>query len=65
MNETEGGRAIKWTEAIRSPPTQEWSLGGFATLKRVNAARMSDDYNCESREFAATSEIVSRVNKSL
>ena len=50
----ESGGTIKWIETIRSPTTQEWSLGGFALLKRVDATRMFDGVH-ESRESAAVS----------
>lgn len=44
----ESGGTIKWIEAITSPTTQKWSLGGFALLERVDAIGMFDGHVRES-----------------
>lgn len=60
----ESGGTIKWIETIRSPTTQEWSFGGFALLKRVDATGMFDGIH-ESRDSPAVSGIGYRENKRL
>lgn len=44
----ESGGTIKWIEAITSPTTQKWSLGGFALLEKVDAIGMFDGHVRES-----------------
>lgn len=61
----ESGGTIKWIETIRSPTTQEWSLGGFASLERVDATGMFDGHVRESRESAAISGIGAKVCKNV
>lgn len=58
-------RTVKWIETIRSPTTQEWSLGGFALLERVDVTGMFDGHVRESRDSAAISGIGYRGNESL